>query len=138
MSYLFDNHTCTNDLVPTPPSSYNGSMLINFNGTSNSTECQELLERAMNFSQCFNNDSTVVDCGDDRIPSVKEDTFLVRFDLRWNVSIVEIIVLIKGVCSFIEYKSVLFKIIIVKEIDISVDTVPSVKGFTGRLHLSLF
>ncbi len=75
MSYLFTNHTCTNDIVPNV--NYNDSLLINFNGSSNPTECLVLLQKAMNVSKCFNSSSTVVDCSNDLIPSVSEMRFMV-------------------------------------------------------------
>lgn len=54
---------------------------MTFEGTSDPDQCYALMERALNFSKCFVNKTTAVDCSYDRVPNVTARNFLVTLDV---------------------------------------------------------
>ena len=75
------NHSCTSDIIPDSEDyDYNAATLITFEGTSDPDQCYDLMEKALNFSKCFVNRTTAVDCSNDRVPNVTAKNFLVILD----------------------------------------------------------
>lgn len=72
MGYLFDQ-SCTSDFAP---DNFNESEQVLFVGSSNPTQCLELIRNSLNFSECIFGNSS--DCDEDKVPDVSNKKFLVR------------------------------------------------------------